>query len=171
MAYGAAAFAADRYAQVDFIVHDYAFVTHKDGTPEPEYTVVVPRGTRFPTRPDLWKAQVRPTCSLGVPETLFKLVVCEIGRAHGDGRRFVWDAAGDLHKVGGKTSGDGQVVVPLNDASPALGQLDPPHAPRDRRPRLEIAFGVDEDRWLIATVVDLLTKRTLMARQPVVRLL
>jgi len=46
----------------------------------------------------------------------------------------VWDAAGDLHKVGGKTGGDGQVVVPLNDASPALGQLAPPHAPRDRRP-------------------------------------
>jgi hypothetical protein len=62
-------------------------------------------------------------------------------------------------------------VVPLNDASPALGQLEPPHAPRDRRPRLEIAFGVDDDRWLIATVVDLLTQRTLMDRQPVVRLL
>ena len=171
VAYGAAAFAADRYAQVDFIVHDYAFVTHREDSHEPEYTVVVPRGTRFPTRPDFWKAQLRPTCSLGVPETLFKLVVCEIGRAHGDGRRFVWDAAGDLHKVGGKAGGDGQVVVPLNDASPALGQLDPPHAPRDRRPRLEIAFGVDDDRWLIATVVDLLTRRTLMDRQPVVRLL
>ncbi len=171
VAYGAAAFAADRYAQVDFIVHDYAFVTHREDSREPEYTVVVPRGTRFPTRPDFWKAQVRPTCSLGVPETLFKLVVCEIGRAHGDARRFVWDAAGDLHKVGGKAGGDGQVVVPLNDASPALGQLEPPHAPRDRRPRLEIAFGVDGDRWLIATVVDLLTRRTLMDRQPVVRLL
>jgi hypothetical protein len=171
VAYGAAAFAADRYAQVDFIVHDYAFVTHREGTREPEYTVVVPRGTRFPTRPDFWKAQLRPTCSLGVPETLFKLVVCEIGRAHGDGRRFVWDAAGDLHKVGGKAGGEGQVVVPLNDSSPALGQLEPPHAPRDRRPRLEIAFGVDDDRWLIATVVDMLTRRTLMDRQPVVRLL
>jgi hypothetical protein len=146
VAYGAAAFAADRYAQVDFIVHDYAFVTHRDDTREPEYTVVVPRGTRFPTRPDFWKAQVRPTCSLGVPETLFKLVVCEIGRAHGDGRRFVWDAAGDLHKVGGKAGGGGQIVVPLNDASPALGQLEPPHTPSDRRPRLEIAFAVDDDR-------------------------
>lgn len=171
VAFGAAAFAADRYAQLDFIVHDYAFVTHDSRSHEPEYTVIIPRGTRFPTPPDFWKTQLRPTCSLGVPETLFKLVVCEIGRADGDGRRFVWDAAGDLYKVGGKAGGVGQVVVPLNDSSPTLGHLDPPHGPRDRRPRLEIAFGVDEDRWLVATVQDLLTQRRLMDRQPVVRLL
>ena len=171
VAFGAAAFAADRYAQLDFIVHDYAFVTHDAGSPKPVYTVVVPRGTRFPTAPDFWKCQLVPTCSLGVPETIFKLVVCEIGRADGAGRQFVWDAAGDLHKVGGKAGGDGQVVVPLNEASPTLGRLDPPQSPRDRRPRLEISFGVDENRWLIATVADLLTQERLMERQPVVRLL
>jgi hypothetical protein len=170
VAFGAAAFAADRFAQLDFIVHDYAFVTHDARSHEPVYTVIVPRGSRFPTRPDLWKSQLVPTCSMGAPESVFKLVVCEIGRAEGEGRRFVWDAAGQLFAVGGK-SADGQVVVPLNDASPALGHLDPPHSPRDRRPRLEVAFGVDEDRWLVATVLDLLNKRKLMDRQPVVRLL
>ena len=113
----------------------------------------------------------RAHLSLGAPESLFKLVLCEIGRADADGRRFLWDAAGDLHKVGGKSSPDGRVVVPLNDASPALGRLDPPHPPRDRTARLEVSFGVDAERWLIATVVDLLTGRTLMERQAVVRLL
>jgi hypothetical protein len=63
-----------------------------------------------------------------------------------------------------------QVVVPLNAASPTLGYLDPPHSPRDRRPRLEIAFGVSSDRWLTATVRDLLTHRELMHKEPVVRL-
>jgi hypothetical protein len=88
---GAASFAADRYAQLDFIVHDYAFVTYDAKTHEPVHTVVVPRGTRFPTHPDFWRAQLVPTCSLGAPEALFKLLVCEIGSrrsAHrGENRR------------------------------------------------------------------------------------
>jgi hypothetical protein len=58
----------------------------------------------------------------------------------------------------------------LNAASPTLSYLDPPHSPRDRRPRLEIAFGVNAERWLIATVRDLLTQRELMREEPVVRL-
>lgn len=171
VAFGAASFAADRYVPHDYIVHDYAFVTHDARTRDPVYTVVVPRGTRFPTSHDFWKARLVPTCSLGEPEALFKLVVCEIGRTEGSGRRFVWDAAGDLYKIGGKTGTDGRLVVPLNESNPTLGRLDPPHSPRDRRPRLEVSFGVDRDRWLTATVLDLQTGRTLMDRQAVVRLL
>jgi molecular chaperone DnaK len=169
VAYGAACFAGDQMNALDFIVHDYAFVTHDPNTGDAQHTVIVPRGTRFPTSPELWKRQLVPTCALGEPESLFKLLICEVSRADGDERRFVWDAAGDLHKVGG-ASGDAQVVVPLNEASPTLGYLDPPHSPRDRRPRLEIAFGVSAERWLMATVRDLLTQRELMREEPVVRL-
>lgn len=169
VAYGAACFAGDRMEALDFIVHDYAFVTHHPKTGEAEHTIIVPKGTRFPTSSELWKRQLVPTCALGEPESLFKLLICEVSRADGDERRFVWDAAGDVHKVGGQ-SGDAQVVVPLNAASPTLGYLDPPHSPRDRRPRLEIAFGVNAERWLIATVRDLLTHRDLMREEPVVRL-
>jgi molecular chaperone DnaK (HSP70) len=170
VAYGAACFAADRVAAVDFIVHDYAFVTHDAKTGREQHVVVVPRGTRFPTRPDFWKRQLVPTCSLGEPETIFKLLVCEVSRADGGARKFVWDAAGDLHKVGG-AAGEAEVVVPLNAAAPTLGYLDPPHSPRDRRPRLEVAFGVNSERWLTATVFDLLSQRQLMREEPVVRLL
>jgi molecular chaperone DnaK len=169
VAFGAACFAGDRMDALDFIVHDYAFVTHDPKTGEAQHTIIVPRGTRFPTSPELWKRQLVPTCALGEPESLFKLLICEVSRSDGDPRRFVWDAAGDVHKVGG-ASGDGQVVVPLNAASPTLGYLDPPHSPRDHRPRLEIAFGVSAERWLMATVRDLLTQRELMHEEPVVRL-
>src|SRR6185295_8476701 len=169
VAYGAACFAGDRMDALDFIVHDYAFVTHDAKTGEAQHTIIVPKGTRFPTSAELWKRQLVPTCALGEPESLFKLLICEVSRSDGDERRFVWDAAGDVHKVGG-ASGDPQVVVPLNAASPTLGYLDPPHSPRDRRPRLEIAFGVNAERWLIATVRDLLTHRDLMREEPVVRL-
>lgn len=170
VAYGGASFAADRTGALDFIVHDYAFVTHDPKTGEEQHTVIVPRGTRFPTPPDFWKRQLVPTCSLGEPETIFRLSICEVERARDGERRFVWDAAGDMHKVGG-ASGKDQVVVPLNAASPTLGYLDPPHEPRDRRPRLEIAFGVNDERWLVATVHDLLTRRELMREEPVVRLI
>ena len=169
VAFGAACFAGDRMDALDFVVHDYAFVTHDPKTGEAQQTIIVPRGTRFPTSPELWKRQLVPTCALGEPESLFKLLICEVSRPDGDPRRFVWDAAGDVHKVGG-AAGDGQVVVPLNAASPTLGYLDPPHSPRDRRPRLEIAFGVNAERWLMATVRDLLTQRELMHEEPVVRL-
>lgn len=169
VAYGAACFAGNRMNALDFIVHDYALVTHDPKTGEAQHTIIVPRGTRFPTSPELWKRQLVPTCALGEPESLFKLLICEVSRADGDERRFVWDAAGDVHKVGG-SSGDAEVVVPLNEASPTLGYLDPPHSPRDRRPRLEISFGVSAERWLIATVRDLLTQRELMHGEPVVRL-
>jgi molecular chaperone DnaK (HSP70) len=170
VAYGAAAFAADRMAARDFIVHDYAFVTHDAATGAPQHTVIVPRGTRFPTPPGFWKRQLVPTCSLGVEETTFKLLICEVSRGDGQDRRFVWDAAGDLHKVGG-AAGEAQVVVPLNEVAPTLGYLDPPHSPRDRRPRLEISFAVNAERWLVATVQDLLTRQELMSNEPVVRLL
>jgi hypothetical protein len=167
VAQGAACFAAGEIGTLDSIVHDYAFLTHDARTGEPQYTVVVPRGTRFPTAPDLWRRELVPTCALGEPESLFKLLIAEIAEGDGDARP-VWDAAGDLHKVGG--AGESQVVVPLNAARPTLGVLDPPHSPRDRRPRLEVAFGVNADRWLIATVRDLLADRELMREEPVVRL-
>jgi molecular chaperone DnaK (HSP70) len=170
VAYGGACFAADRIGTLDFIVHDYAFVTHDARTGEAQHTVIVPRGTRFPTPPGFWKRQLVPTCSLGEPESIFRLVICEVARGEGTERRFVFDASGDLHKVGG-TTGEDQVVVPLNASSPTLGYLEPPHDPKDRRPRLEIAFGVNAERWLVATVVDLLTRQELMSEEPVVRLI
>ena len=158
--YGAAVFAAGRTVPSDFIVHDYALLTYGLQTKDPEHTVVIPRGTSFPTTPNFWKRQLVPTCALGEPERIFKLVICEIGS--GDG--FVWDSEGRLHH-------DGAVVVKLNEANPALGRLDPPHLPSDKRPRLEIGFGVNAERWLCATVRDLQTGKPLMDGEPVVRLL
>lgn len=67
-------------------------------------------------------------------------------------------------------SSDGRLAVPLNAADPVLGDLDPPHDPKDRNPRLEVCFGVNAERWLCATVRDLRTGRRLMEDRPVVRL-
>lgn len=172
VAFGAAAFAGRDLLRADFIVHDYALVTHDRRTHAPQQTIIVPRGTRFPTAPDLWKRRLVPTCSTGAPESLFKLVISEVGRAFGGGRRFGWDARGELHKLGGRGAGaEDLLVVPLNEADPTLGTLRPPQDPEDASPRLEVSFGVNADRWLVATVLDLKTGRTLMDQEPVVRLL
>jgi molecular chaperone DnaK (HSP70) len=164
VARGGAVFAGNRVAPADFIVHEYALLTHDRETGAPAYTPIVPRGTRFPTRPDLWSRALVPTCSLGAPERVFKLVVCEVGAGTSESG-LAWDGAGRLAAPGGP------VVVELNRADPTLGVLDPPHSPRDERPRLRVDFGVNAERWLCATVVDLLTHRTLMKGEPVVRLL
>lgn len=168
VAWGATALAAEAWTHADFIVHDYAILTYDARTGDPRYLPIVERGTRFPTREDHWRNQFVPTCALGEPETIFKLVVCEMGTASDDERLFGWDAQGEVHTL---RSGDERLIVPLNEAAPALGTLDPPHSLSDRRPRLDVAFGVNADRWLIATVRDLHTSRVLMEGTPVVRLL
>lgn len=165
---GACTLSARGFAPSDYIVHSYAIVVHDQETGQRYTTDIVPAGTRFPTRHDLWRQTLVPTCQLGEPERFFKLVVCEIGRAPEQERSFGWDEQGRLHKLDGS---DGRLVVPLNESNPALGFLDPPHHPGDRSPRLDVRFGVDEDRWLVATVIDLKTQRTLMNAEPVVRLL
>ncbi len=170
VAYGASAYGADAFTQHDFIVHDYAFVTYDPRTHEPQHTVIIPKGTRVPTQKDFWKRRLVPTCSLGEPERFFKLVVSEVGRADDAERAFGFDRDGQLHKLGGQ-GGSAALVVPLNEANPTLGALNPPHAPSDKAARLEIAFFVNADRWLCATVEDLKTRKTLMKDEPVVRLL
>jgi molecular chaperone DnaK (HSP70) len=171
VAYGATTFAANRVQAGDFILHDYALLTHDTKSGEPAHTVIIPRGTRFPTAMNLWEKQLVPTCALGEPERFFKLVICEIG-AGGDDRSFGWDDAGNLHRLAGNADAAlTPLVVKLNAQNPALGELSPPHSPSDRRPRLRVAFGVNAERWLCASVDDLLSRRRLLHEEPVVRLL
>lgn len=168
VAYGAAAFAAGKYDNSDIIVHDYAILTHDRASGDPEHVPIIRRGTRFPTARDAWRGQLVPTCALGVPEDKFKLVICEIGAPDEDERHFGWDTMGRVHKLKG---GVERLVVPLNATNPVLGLLQPAHKASDHRARLDVMFGVDENRWLTATVIDLHTKKTLIDHQPVVRLL
>ncbi|MBX2802234.1 MAG: Hsp70 family protein [Myxococcales bacterium] len=162
---GACLLSARGFAPADHIVHDYAIVVF-DEAGSRRTTTVVEAGTPFPTADDHWRRQLVPSCALHEPQRTFELVVCEIGRAPPHQRSFGWDATGQLRRLD-----DGSLVVPLNDANPALGFLEPPHHPSDRSARLDVRLGIDADRWLVATVLDLRTQRLLMRRQPLVRLL
>lgn len=164
---GAAAHAAGRFVQSDLIVHDYAMLTHDVRTGTPGQTIIIPRGTRFPTPKDFWHRPMVPTCALGEPESVFKLVIYEVGKGARDARRFGWDAGGQLKVL----DTEDQILVPLNADNPTLGILDPPHPPQDRHPRLDVYFGINADRWLIATIKDLKSGKQLLDARPVVRLL
>ncbi len=170
VAYGACAYSAGRLAKNDFIMHDYAFLTYTLDTHEPEYTIIIPKGTQFPTVRDFWKHRVVPTCPHGEPEKIFKLVICEIGTTHSIGQEFVWDARGTLHAVRKTDERNSRLVIPLNESNPTLGFLSPPHMPSDRTSRLEVSFTVNADRWLCTSVFDLKTRRHLMTDEPVCRL-
>ena len=147
--YGGACFAADRIGTLDFIVHDYAFVTHDAKTGEAQHTVVVPRGTRFPTPADFWKRQLVPTCSLGEPESIFRLVICEVARGEGTERRFVFDAVGRPAQGGGDDGeGPGGGAAQRLEPDPRLPRAaarpeGPAPAARDRlrRERRALAGG------------------------------
>jgi len=168
VAFGAAAFAAEKIYKDDHITHDYAFLTYDRESHEKEYNIIIPSGTPFPTRDDFWKRQLIPTCALGVPERLFKLVICEIGKKHAGGQEFAWDEKGKLHSLDERNQKS--LVVPLNEDDPTLGFLDPPHSPGEKRARVELSFMINEDRWLCATVFDLKTGKHLFTQRPVIRL-
>ena len=71
---GACTLSARGFAPSDYIVHEYAIVVYDQQTGERRTTTVIPAGTRFPTRPDFWQQHLVPTCALGEPERIFKLV-------------------------------------------------------------------------------------------------
>lgn len=167
VAFGAAVFAANRFNKTDYITHDYAFITYNKKSLEQEHNIIIPRGTVYPTPADFWKRQLSPTCALGEPENIFKLVVSEIGKRHAFDQEFVWDEKGDLHLMD-DTKKD--LIIPLNETDPTLGYLNPPHYPSDKRARVEISFMVNEDKWLCTTVYDLKTNKQLLVDKPVIRL-
>jgi molecular chaperone DnaK (HSP70) len=168
IAYGGAVYAAGRMIQHDTITHSYAILTYDKKTHEPEYHIIVPEGTRYPTKERLWRRQLVPTCSHGEPETVFKLVICEVGSRR-NGQDFYWDELGRLKVVNSTTQNP--VIIKLNADDPALGYLNPPHSPGERGPRLDISFSVDENRWLCASVYDMKTQKYLMNEEPVIRLI
>ncbi len=161
---GAAALAAEAWAPADYIVHDYAIRVHGDDG-KPAHEVVVPRGTRFPTADDFWRRRIVPACALGEPERVFKLVICELGPTPGQAQ-LGFDAEGRARLAGAQ-----RMVVPLNERDPTMGTLNPPHPPGEVGARLDLALGVNADRWLCATVRDLKTEKVLLKGEPVVRLM
>lgn len=160
VALGAARFAGG-VAVDDFIYHDYALAVQNPSTHAIEYELLVPRRTRYPS-PELsvhFYADYE-----GMSEV--RLHVCEIGRlgqtlaawqSRPNGKRY-WEPHGPDEQA---------QVVDLNPADAPL-RLRP--VGRGTSPRLRVTYALNADRWLCATVEDLIGGTALKVNEPVVKL-
>jgi hypothetical protein len=146
----------------DFVYHDYAIQVQNERSHSVEYELLVPRRTRYPTAPDF---AVRYYADYpGMNEMSFR--VCEVGRL---GQAPVaWQMRPNGNRYwGAKTPDENSLAVELNPADAAL-LLRPAGA--GTSPRLRVTYSINEDRWLLITVEDLVAKRPLREREAVVRL-
>jgi len=162
VARGACIFA--RGAQVeDFIYHDYALRVMRGGGTDPEYELLIPAGTQYPTPDDYVTRYYAPGFDGQMEINLF---ICEVGRVAG--RPVEWqDRPGGTRYFAPRTQGERAFCICLNEADPSF-PLSP--VGKGSAPRLRVTYAVDANRWLCMTVHDLARKEDLKVRHPVVRL-
>jgi molecular chaperone DnaK (HSP70) len=148
-------------ALVDQIVHhDYAVRLFDDKNNRPEYELLAPRGTAFPSSGPV------ATRYYGVAKNQreFRLPICEVGYS---GRRSVpWQMRAQAHYWNPGSEQEQEAVVCLNAgdvirlASPGTGS----------EARLRIDFWIDDQRHLVASMYDLQRKSLLRDHERVVQL-
>ena len=161
VASGAARFAGG-IAVDDFIYHDYCLAVQNEQTRAVEYELLVPRHTRYPTSPDF---AVRYYADYaGMTEMRFR--VCEAGRLGQE--PIAWQARSNGGGYWSPRNEEERArVVELNPGDAAL-PLRP--AGEGTSPRLRVTYTINADRWLCATVEDLVRRQPLRVHEPVVRL-
>jgi len=157
---GAAIFGAGYY--VDQIIHhDYAIRVFSDHAQRPEYELLIRRGTPYPTP----KGFETRFYAVAPRQQLFSLPVCEVGyagrlslswRRRSNGNDY-WLPEGNEET---------ECVVTLNEGDAI--RLAPPGT--GTQARLRIDFTIDEQRYLCATMHDLLRDRDIRTEDRVVRL-
>jgi len=157
---GAAVFGAG--FSVDQIVHhDYAIRVYNDAQQRPEYERLVRRGTGYPT-PNPFETRYYAVTE---GQQHFRLPICEVGYA---GRMSIpWNRRmnGNEYWLPSEAE-ESECVIALNEGD-AL-KLVPPGA--GTQARLRIDFTIDQDRFLIATIHDLLKQRDLRTEDRVMKL-
>ncbi len=157
---GAAVFGAG--FSVDQIVHhDYAIRVYNDSQQRPEYERLVRRGTAYPT-PNPFETRYYAVTE---GQQHFRLPICEVGYA---GRMTIpWNRRmnGNDYWLPSEAE-ESECVVALNEGD-AL-KLAPPGT--GTQARLRIDFTIAEDRYLTATIHDLLKQRDLRTEERVLRL-
>ncbi len=157
---GAATYGAGYY--VDQIIHhDYAIRVFSESANSPQYEMLIKRGTAYPTP----KGFETRYYAVGPKQQLFSLPVCEVGLA---GRLALeWRQSRNGHYYWQpKGSEEAECVMALNEGDAI--RLFPPGA--GSQARLRVDFTIDGERWLCATVHDLLRNRDIRTNERVIRL-
>ncbi|HEV2473355.1 MAG TPA: Hsp70 family protein, partial [Chthonomonadales bacterium] len=147
---------------VDQIVHhDYAIKVFNDNESRPEYERLVRRGTGYPT-PNPFETRYYAVAD---GQAIFRLPVCEVGYAgrvslpwnrRMNGNEY-WIPVGSEENECVSTLNEGDV---LKLGVPGTGA----------QVRLRIDFTIDENRYLCATIHDLLRQKDMRVDERVVRL-
>ncbi len=147
---------------VDQIVHhDYAIRVYSDAQQRPEYERLVRRGTAYPTP----KAFETRYYAVAEGQQQFRLPICEIGYA---GRlNLAWQRRSNGNEYWQPTNAEeDECVITLNPGD----TVRMPAAGTGTQARLRIDFTIDQDRYLTATIHDLLKQRDIRTDERVVLL-
>ncbi|HZO88915.1 MAG TPA: Hsp70 family protein [Chthonomonadaceae bacterium] len=157
---GAAVFGAG-YSVDQIIHHDYAIRVYNDSQQRPEYERLVRRGTGYPT-PNPFETRYYAVTE---GQQLFRLPICEVGYA---GRvSLPWNKRMNGNEYWMPSGAEeNECVIVLNEGD-ALRLAPPGSGPQAR---LRIDFNIDANRYLCATIHDLLRQRDLRTEERVVRL-
>lgn len=157
---GAAIFGAG-YSVDQIIHHDYAIRVYNDAEQKAEYERLIRRGTSYPTPVPFETRYYAVTEG----QQLFRLPVCEVGYA---GRmNLPWKRRSNGNEYWIPTEAEeAECVITLNEGD-TLRLIPPGQGPQAR---LRIDFSIDSNRYLCATIHDLLKQRDLRTDERVVKL-
>jgi molecular chaperone DnaK (HSP70) len=168
VARGAAAYASGA-GFYDHIQHDYAIRWFDRQTGRYEFRTCVEAGTNYPSAEPVHTMTVRATLD-GQRE--LGIQIYELGRGmkrSGGGTELVLDPSG-AWRLSEVTSADTEDRHRfwVNEGSPTFLRADPPA--KAGEPRFRVEFGIDGNKRLLLTAVDLRSGRTTHRDFPVVKL-
>jgi molecular chaperone DnaK (HSP70) len=147
----------------DFLYHSYGVRHLSPITGRHEWEEIIPAGTRYPLAEPV---KLILAASRDGQEAI-ELVIGEVEEGASGTTEVMF---GDRAILMVEGSWELRQVVALNDedGSRTVAHLDPPGKAGDDR--IEVIFEVDQNRTLLVTVTDLLSKKVLLRRTPVVEL-
>ncbi len=160
VAKGAAIFGAG-YSVDQIVHHDYSIRVYSDSQNRPEYERLVRRGTPYPT-PKPFETRYY---AVAEGQSQFRLPVCEVGYA---GRLSLpWQRRSNGNEYWIPTGAEeDECVITLNPGD----TVRLPAAGAGAQARLRIDFFIDENRFLCATIHDLLKQKDISTDNRVVQL-
>ncbi len=157
---GAAVFGAG-YTVDQIVHHDYAIRVYNDAQQRPEYERLVRRGTSYPT-PNPFETRYYAVTE---GQQFFRLPICEVGYAGRTALNWSRRSNGNEYWVPSDAE-EAECVIALNEGD-TLRMARPGQG---SQARLRIDFSIDINRYLCATIHDLLVQRDLRTEERVVKL-
>ena len=153
----------------DFIQHNYAIRYTDPRTGSYAFRTIIPKGTKYPaprlTSPMKLKAVFPGQDKFGI--AIYELR--EEDERPSDANEIFFDADGSAHVMPlTEEESRSETLFWMNERNPLFLSTDQPGEPGI--PRFEMIFGIDENKMLCISAVDLFSGKTVLQNHPAVRL-